>query len=43
MAELFEKFMRIIPDWGNEPLKKDLVEAVDVFEQQQKKKTRFAL
>ena len=43
MAELFKNSQEFIPGWGNECLEEDLVEAVDVFEQQHKKKPWFAL
>ena len=41
MAELFENLREFIPDWANKHLEEDLIEVVDVFEQQQRKKTHF--
>ena len=37
MAKLFENLQEFIPERANEYLEKNLVEAVDVFKQQQQK------
>ena len=41
MANKFENLSQYLPEWENKDIHKDLVEAVNVFEQKEKKKPGF--
>lgn len=40
MAEIFEKYSQLMPEWANESLEEELVKAVDEYEAEQKKENR---